>query len=636
MEDIIIQPRLFDDEGWPVNKFKPYWWNNPLDMNIYDHSLPIGSWYEEDVYYRPEYSYRIYTEPYEQFEDGTDVYNHMYDGGINYTLVIPSVFINHKANILPHNINNDVSEIDAIDDLESHRHLPPSREIIENDLIKIREMDAKMIKLCNLKNKAKELMSRMSDEGRPLTVEEIMEYANRPDNTDYSEGQIKGMYVTHDFYDENGNLVDSEDIPIEEFFRRQRKAVEQQQMPTTINVGGDGYNTNNNQQNMYNNRFAIPLPNNGGVIAPYKPKTPPVNGYRSQQPGYNPYEYMNQVPMPQPVGYYGVHPNMNAYRFNPYAAPQPNGYTYAPVFNNNYYRPPVDYNNPYPQYYGNNNGYRFNPYGSYARSPILSAQIQQQFMQQQINANKTRYRIACKALGMNYSEEEADRMFNPQSQMIQRTPEEVKADQNWQEVTMFMYYANNPGIVRSQEQIDAEFIQRKYSIYHQALDNHSLCEFFEEDLPRLMREFWIEDNIKPKGSRDHSRLYDSSAYNNLLRLHASSNPYLNKLMEDANRYDNNTSDTELGISDVLHTQANRNYVRQTPSDYLNLPEVQERRRKFTEALLAQVYEKSNLPKPDTLYTIQSPPTASRDAASQQIADNIDALIKAMPSATMIT
>ena len=72
---------------------------------------------------------------------------------------------------------------------------------------------------------------------------------------------------------------------------------------------------------------------------------------------------------------------------------------------------------------------------------------------------------------------------------------------------------------------------------HKALDDHSLCTFLEEDLWKLQREQWIADNISPNSrGRNLSATYNSNDFNELLRLHRSSNPYVDELLNNS-RYD---------------------------------------------------------------------------------------------------
>jgi hypothetical protein len=137
----------------------------------------------------------------------------------------------------------------------------------------------------------------------------------------------------------------------------------------------------------------------------------------------------------------------------------------------------------------------------------------------------------------------------------------------------------------------AQFLRRKITNYHQYFDNHSMCEFFEEDYPRLEREFWIEENIKRNGLRDMSTTYNSKAYNELLNLHHSSNPYINEIMNNA-RYDNNLDDMEIGLAEMFERERRRrNLLEGKLPQYISSPEIQKARAEYTQQLMDQIYKK---------------------------------------------
>ena len=130
---------------------------------------------------------------------------------------------------------------------------------------------------------------------------------------------------------------------------------------------------------------------------------------------------------------------------------------------------------------------------------------------------------------------------------------------------------------------------------HDALDNHSMAEFFSDDLWRLERETWIRDNIAKRNGRNLSKTYDSNAYNELLNFHRSNNPYTNQLM-NSSRYDNNIDDLELGMNAVYDRERRRQAILngKIPS-FISSEETQKRRNEWTNQLINQIYAKGGKP-----------------------------------------
>jgi len=127
---------------------------------------------------------------------------------------------------------------------------------------------------------------------------------------------------------------------------------------------------------------------------------------------------------------------------------------------------------------------------------------------------------------------------------------------------------------------------------HQALDNHSLCEFLEDDLWKLQREFWIRDNLKLNGNRDLSTTYNSSDYNELLKLHNSStSSYVSDLLNNS-RYDNNLDDIEIGMKMAFDRERRRKAILEGKvPDFISSDETQKRRHEWTQQLMNQIYRK---------------------------------------------
>ena len=262
-----------------------------------------------------------------------------------------------------------------------------------------------------------------------------------------------------------------------------------------LNVASEGYNE--------------PDPYRPGEFKPMN-YTMPVDAWGRPIPQYGSYGYMGMNPQPLPM--------------NPYAIPQPSAN----------YRPKVDYYNPYPEFYNRPYTPLYRPFNGNRFSPYVSMAQQREYRDKYIEMQKVRYRTACIGAGIKVTDEEIDALFNPQQHKIEKTPEQIAEEQNWREVQRYMYYANNPiPYVVTPEESTAIYMQTYSRNFHNAFDNHSLCEFLEEDLPRLMREFWIAENIKKNSDRDMRGIYNSSDYNSILEMHARSNPYIQKCMEMA-------------------------------------------------------------------------------------------------------
>ena len=333
------------------------------------------------------------------------------------------------------------------------------------------------------------------------------------------------------------------------------------------------------------------------------------NGYfGNNQPmgGYNPYQQpmmSNFMPPPQPmqsniipIGSY----NYNSTAFNPYGNNQQQQYTFQPV--NGGYDPMAQYRaqqqgsyySPYPQYQQQ----YINPYQQYSYqnyngySPFMSMQAMQQAVNNQITVSKIKCRVQLAALGKEINEDKIDEWCNPNNKVYQVSDEQRQNDAVWKEMVRLHQFCNSPVQYDSPIKQMANFMQLQIKNYHEAFDSHSMCEFFEEDYPRLQREFWIAENIKRNGNRDLSTTYNSREYNELLNMHRSSNPYINELMDNS-RYDNNIDDSEIGLAEVFDREMRRrNVLEGKLPTFVSSPEVQEQRRLFTEKLMDQIYRKN--------------------------------------------
>lgn len=361
-----------------------------------------------------------------------------------------------------------------------------------------------------------------------------------------------------------------------------------------------------NQFNGYiqNGYFGVNQPMTPQNQYQYNPYTQPIQQQQFQQ-------YMNP---PTPIGnLIGVgNYNYNTTGFNPYNQTN-NGYVFQPATQTPYGINPYEiqkqqqqsnYYSPYANTYGYQaqmqqpimNPYSYNSYGGYM--PFISLQQQQAFMASQIELQKMKHRCANKFLGKDSDEEFLDRLYNPNNKANQLPKEKIQENQEWNILQRYIYCINNPNsyLIDNPYQRQANFIILQSKNYHEAFDNHSLCEFLEEDLPRLNREFWIAAHINKNSTRNLNAMYNSKDYNELLKMHRSSNPYLNEILDNS-RYDNNLDDMEIGLAEMFEREKQRrNLLSQStfgqplPS-FISSEETRKKRELFTRELMNQIYEK---------------------------------------------
>ena len=291
------------------------------------------------------------------------------------------------------------------------------------------------------------------------------------------------------------------------------------------------------------------------------------------------------------------------------------GYVFQPVVQNyaNPYQRRDDYYNPFPQFnppqYSN-----YRPLGS-MYSPFMSMDRQQRMIQSQLNMGKTKIKMMLAMIGKSdeYDEDAVDRLLNPYNQDYIKTSEQMEADSQWAEVEKFHWASTQPPLGLSPDQYNAQIIQQYQRNFHEAFDNHSLCQFFMEDMPKLMREFWIAENIDKNNGRNRSRDYKHDDYSELLGLHNFLSPFA-KMLLDTSRYDNNAIRKQADIGLELAAKAKEYASKKLseislipPTRYLSTPEAQENRRQFTESLLEQVYQKNTQRKPDKAIAIPEGP-----------------------------
>ena len=298
----------------------------------------------------------------------------------------------------------------------------------------------------------------------------------------------------------------------------------------------------------------------------------PSYGYHQQNNGYifQPVGgYINQNPYQQQYGGY----QQNPYGFNPYASQQPKYDYYNPYGTN--------YNNPYQQFsYNNYSGYQ----------PFSSPLAIQQYQNQQTELMKTKFRIANGYFGKSLNEEELDKKINPQNPANRMTAEQARDREEYNFILYLSQLSRQPQ-PESMAESNARMLREMSYNMHKELDNHSLCEFLENDLWKLQREEWIKNNIQRNANRNLSSVYDSRDYNELLNMHRSSNPYINELLDNS-RYDNNIDDMELGMNIAFDKERRRKQILEgkVPS-FISSEETQRRRHEFTSQIMQAIYNK---------------------------------------------
>lgn len=354
----------------------------------------------------------------------------------------------------------------------------------------------------------------------------------------------------------------------------------------------------------------IPLYNPYGMAGgnPYQQQYQQPQQYTNMLPigsyNYNNTAFANATQQPQqmqpqqqyiftPVcqNNYGYN-NMNPYsNYNPqlqYAGMQPQ---------QQYYQQPT-YDNPYPYMQQPQQMYGYNPLSQpyYGYRPFISMQQQEAMLESRVSMSKAKYAAAMTFLGQEIDQRAADLAYNPRNPMYQLNDDDMADNYQWHQ---FMNYINNTKDIYECDNIitrmSNDYWQRKIN-YGKEFDNRSLCEFLEEDYHKINREFWIAENIK-KGAngRNLSTTYDSKEYNELLKMHQSSNPYIKELLDDS-RYDNNIDDFEMGVKSAIeHIKSrNRKFMFEQPLPTTVSPaDVQQRRALFTQEILNNTLNRGN-------------------------------------------
>lgn len=552
-EPVVQNPQL-DEDGWPVNRFKPLYFNNPRLPDRFNPALPIGYIYGEPIYYRPKWANYNPTAIIGNTDEGIPVKYHN-DYTVNYVDIIPQVFDQLAAIPMPDTTGE--IEVDSTykagTDVDTQYNMPPKpvQPIMINGRIPFEESLKKLF--------SPEILDHperlpVGDEGvaegewyinDDPEIERLMDLNEAIKAGKVPAGETKVEYISHD----------DEEPEMENMKREVQEALSE------------------TEQIIANNPAILQQPQVNGVS---QPRFQPV-----YQQGY----IMPQQQQPMNNNWYGYQQNSMSYQDM---------------------NPREDYYNPYPQYGCGNAVPLQNPYGYYPQpqqpyygygyngyTPFRSYQQQNVYQQNYIEMQKRKYRICCSITGTEYSEEVAEMLFNPYYNQgnVQQDPIQMERDRIWEDTKRIARYANDPNnVYYSQEQLEGMFIQEQMRIYHETLDNHHLCEFLEEDLPRLNREIWISKYIDKNASRNLSKTYNSQAYNQLLMMHAASNPYISKIIRDGG-YDSNLPQ-EMGVIELLKNKGSPGKGLDGLPAFMHSPEIERHRKMFTEELMNQFYEKT--------------------------------------------
>lgn len=388
-------------------------------------------------------------------------------------------------------------------------------------------------------------------------------------------------------------------------------------MQNMINTGQFGYNQPVYQMPMdygYNNQYAYQMPMNYNepVINYHTPmyeyQTPQQQVYQMPMNyGYNvsPYEMQNYNNQQINYGYnVGGFNNMIPIGGVNYNQPQnSNGYTFAPVpggygSNNNYnYYDPYGstFNNQYNNYGYNGYYNNYQQYGNYGCYDSRYAGYDprtayNKSRREQIELMKIKYSIAGAYYGKEYTDEELEELVVPKRPTEMISQEEVDKRREYNQMCYYMKLVNSPPLETNAMRTARCLHDMSYN-FHKEFDNHSLCQFLEEDLWKLQRENWLRKYIKKDGTRDLSRTYSSSCYNELLNMHRpSGDSYVDELL-DTSRFDNNLDDMEIGLPKIFEAERRKRMFEGKLPTFISSEETQKRRHEWTNMILDQIYSK---------------------------------------------
>ena len=167
------------------------------------------------------------------------------------------------------------------------------------------------------------------------------------------------------------------------------------------------------------------------------------------------------------------------------------------------------------------------------------------------------------------------------------TPEQIEM-RKMQQITDLLKYP----CMETEAMRRARLIHDMSANFHKMYDGVGMFDFLENELWKFQREWWIEDNINMKSSRDLSQQYKQRSYMDLLNMHRSTNPYVNDLLSNA-KYDNNVDDMEIGLPSVLATadQRRRQILEGRVPQFISSAETQKQRNKYFSELTSMIRAK---------------------------------------------
>ena len=332
----------------------------------------------------------------------------------------------------------------------------------------------------------------------------------------------------------------------------------------------------------------------GDMMQPYPNQPYMMNqGYPQQQPQqgyYNPYGGNNMGGYQQqnngfvfsPVQQYNQAPRTYTYQ-NPYMDTDFSKMMNQPV--EPYYNSQYGYGSYY-NGFNLNNGYGYSGYPNYR--PFYNPEYYMNQQRQNAEYLKELHRKVAHALGKDVTEEFLSKAYDPKPP----TPLSAEEREVMAHTMKVEHMASTfDGMHPTSGQLIARDIRRMSSAMHEKYDTHSLCTFLSKDLPEILLNEWEETHIIKNADRDLSKMYNSKEYNELLALHASSNPYINQILDNS-RYDNNIDDLELGLDSVYDKARRRKALLEGKlPKFLASPEIQKKRQEWTDAIMQQVYAK---------------------------------------------
>ena len=347
-------------------------------------------------------------------------------------------------------------------------------------------------------------------------------------------------------------------------------------------------------QNMINTgQFGSTGPQPGG-FNPYTQMQ--NNGYNYQPTNYGYYpqyqqpQYGNNDFVFKPLDYsyagYNAQPQQQQTSyFNPYGA-------YGPSYGYNGYGQNGYYNNYRDPMYSSTNtyGYPNQGYGGgYGYGGYMSPMQQKRQMDEYVRMMTLKHSVVDAYFCKETNPQEIAKKYNPQ--LSKPSIEEIQQREETKFINYVSYLATQPRIYDSVMQ-ERDFIIAMSANNHKEFDNHSLFQFLNDDMWKIEREAWIRENVVPRQNRNLSAMYNSADYNELLNLHRSSNPYISSLL-DTSRYDNNIDDIEMGMNLALDKARRRKAILEGKvPDFISSPEVQDRRNKFLNTVLENMYKKN--------------------------------------------